>query len=314
MYKQLTSEQRYAIKVLLQTGISKNAIAKSIGVSCSTVTRELSRNGSRNGCYKSDRAQQMAMKRRKRSVGNRSIGDIVKKEACRYIKNSEWSPRQISGWLALEGIHISHETIYKMIREDMQNGGTLYTHCRHRMKHKKRHVGHWVHIANRTSIAERPKEADGKRFGDFEMDTIVGKNNQDAILTIVERKTNMLFMVKLDHGKDSMELAMAVIKLMKLYKRYIRTFTTDNGPEFAEHLLIKKALKATVYFADPYSPWQKGAIENANGLIRQYIHKGMSFKNLTESDVNDICHKINTRPREKLKFSTPEKCFLNFIS
>ena len=201
-----------------------------------------------------------------------------------------------------------------MIREDMQNGGTLYTHCRYGMKHKKKRVGHRAHIADRPSIHERPKEADGKRFGDFEMDTIVGKNNQDAILTIVERRTNMLFMAKLDHGKDSMELAMAVIKLLKPYKRYARTFTADNGPEFAEHLLIKKALKTTVYFADPYSPWQKGTIENVNGLIRQYIHKGSSFKNLTESDVNDICHKINTRPREKLKFSTPEKCFLNFIS
>ena len=118
-------------------------------------------------------------------------------------------------------------------------------------------------IADRTSIHSRPEQADGKRFGDFEMDLIVDAHNH-AILTIEERSTNMLFMTKLAHGKKSEPLAKAVRRLLLPYKKYIKTITTDNGPEFAAHKLITKYLGAVVYFADPYASWQKGAIENTN--------------------------------------------------
>lgn len=103
------------------------------------------------------------------------------------------------------------------------------------------------------------------------MDTIVRNNNQGAILTIVERSTNMLFMKKLKHGKDADELAQTAILLLAPYKGLVKTITTDNGTEFCIHKAIARALDTTVYFTDPYSSWQKGAIENANGLIRQYI-------------------------------------------
>lgn len=157
---------------------------------------------------------------------------------------------------------ISHETIYKIIRKDKKNGGTLYLYCRHALKHRTKSVSSsGSTICNRINISERPKEVDGSRFGDFEMDTIVGKGNHGAILTLTEKSTGMLFMRKLNKGKDAKELAKTVVRLLKPYKAFLKTITTDNGLEFACHEYITKKLGVTVYFTDPYSSWQKGAIE-----------------------------------------------------
>ena len=174
-------------------------------------------------------------------------------------------------------------------------------------------VGKRVVIPDRVGIHRRPPEADGKRFGDFEMDTIVGNNNQGAILTIVERSTNMLFMKKLKHGKNADELAQTVITLLAPYKEIVKTVTTDNGTEFCNHKAIARALGTTVYFTDPYSSWQKEAIENANGLIRQYIPKSSPIRHLKDKDIDEITAKINTRPRKKLNFSTPIEEFFNYL-
>ena len=168
-------------------------------------------------------------------------------------------------------------------------------------------------IADRTSIHSRPEQADGKRFGDFEMDLIVDGHNH-AVLTTVERSTNMLFMTKLAHGKKSEPLAKAVRRLLLPYKKHIKTITTDNGPEFAAHKLITKYLGAVVYFADPYASWQKGAIENTNKLIRQYIPKHTNFDNLTDKKIASIQKKINSRPRQKLRFETPKAEFFKRIA
>ena len=287
MYKQLTSEQRYIISVLLQRKCSRKSIAEAIGVHPSTVMRELKRNSSQRGVYKWDKAHKQAEKRSRRMPGNRAISKVVWDEVRRHLINDQWSPEQISGYLAKDGFKISHETIYKWIRIDKRNRGTLYKHLRHRLKHRSRPIGAAgrYHIPDRVGIEERPKEDDGKRFGDFEMDTIVGPNNQQAIVTLVERNTNRLFMEKLKHGKDSKELALVVIEMLKPFKDGIRTITTDNGREFAAHRKIAEAIGASVYFTDPYSSWQKGAIENANGLIRQYIPKGMSFKDVSNDQI-----------------------------
>lgn len=311
MYKQLTSEQRYTISVLLQRKCSKKSIAEAIGVHPSTVTRELKRNSSQRGVYKWDKAHKQAEKRSKRSPGNRAISKVIWDEVRHHLVNDQWSPEQISGYLAKSGSKISHETIYKWIRIDKRDRGTLYKHLRHRLKHRSRPVGAAgrYHIPNRVGIEERPKEVDGKRFGDFEMDTIAGPNNQQAIVTLVERSTNRLFMEKLKHGKDSKELTLTVIKMLTPYKDSIRSITTDNGREFAAHAKISEAIGVRVYFTDPYSSWQKGAIENANGLIRQYIPKGMPFKNVSDSQIRQIQDKINNRPRKKLHFSSPDELF-----
>ena len=216
--------------------------------------------------------------------------------------------------MAKDGKYISHETIYRMIRKDKAEGGTLYKHCRHKLKHRTRPVGgKRISIPNRTSISERPTEADGKRFGDFEMDTIVGRGNHGAIVTLIERSTNMLFMRKLKNGKNAKELARTVIHLLSPFKDHIKSITTDNGTEFACHEMITKSLGVTIYFADPYASWQKGAIENANGLIRQYVPKKETFEHISQQQITKYSKKINMRPRKKLDFKTPQDCFYELI-
>ncbi|EFL46656.1 integrase core domain protein, partial [Prevotella disiens FB035-09AN] len=289
-------------------------IAKAINVSASTVSREIRRNSGVRSHYNWETAQANAVQTRRRKPGNRSVDKDVMEEAKRLLITEQWSPEQISGVLAKDGKYISHETIYRMIRKDKAEGGTLYKHCRHKLKHRTRPVGgKRISIPNRTSISERPTEADGKRFGDFEMDTIVGRGNHGAIVTLIERSTNMLFMRKLKKGKNAKEQARTVIHLLSPFKDHIKSITTDNGTEFACHEMIAKSLGVTIYFADPYASWQKGAIENANGLIRQYVPKKETFEHISQQQITKYSKKINMRPRKKLEFKTPYECFYEQI-
>lgn len=171
------------------------------------------------------------------------------------------------------------------------------------------------------SIHDRPAEADGSRFGDWEMDTIVGKDGKGAIVTLTERSTNMLLMERLPEGKRPEPLAEVVIRLLFPYRHTIRSITTDNGSEFCAHKMISRALvpKGTknpnlVFFADSYSSWLKGAVENANKLIRQYIPKGTDFSTLTDEFIRRIQYKINRRPRKKLNFESPKTVFFRKIA
>ena len=314
MYKQLTSEQRYTISVLLQNRTKQKEIAKAINVSPGTVSREIRRNSGVRGRYNWETAQANAVQTKRRKPGNHSINKDVMEEAKHLLVTEQWSPEQISGVLAKDGKYISHETIYRMIRKDKAEGGTLYKHCRHKLKRRARPVGgRRISIPNRTSISERPAEVDGKRFGDFEMDTIVGRGNHGAIVTLIERSTSMLFMRKLKKGKNAKELARTVIHLLSPFKEHVKSITTDNGTEFACHEMIGKSLGVTIYFADPYASWQKGAIENANGLIRQYVPKTETFEHVSHQQITKYSKKINIRPRKKLEFKTPHECFYEQI-
>lgn len=314
MYKQLTSEQRYTISVLLQNRTKQKEIAKAINVSPSTVSREIRRNSGVRGRYNWETAQANAVQTKRRKPGNHSINKDVMEEAKHLLVTEQWSPEQISGVLAKDGKYISHETIYRMIRKDKAEGGTLYKHCRHKLKRRARPVGgRRISIPNRTSISERPAEVDGKRFGDFEMDTIVGRGNHGAIVTLIERSTSMLFMRKLKKGKNAKELARTVIHLLSPFKEHVKSITTDNGTEFACHEMIGKSLGVTICFADPYASWQKGTIENANGLIRQYVPKTETFEHVSHQQITKYSKKINIRPRKKLEFKTPHECFYEQI-
>ena len=314
MYKQLTSEQRYTISVLLQNRTKQKEIAKAINVSPSTVSREIRHNSGVRGRYNWETAQANAVQTKRRKPGNHSIDKEVMEEAKHLLVTEQWSPEQISGVLAKDGKYISHETIYRMIRKDKAEGGTLYKHCRHKLKRRARPVGgRLISIPNRTSISERPAEVDGKRFGDFEMDTIVGRGNHGAIVTLIERSTSMLFMRKLKKGKNAKDLARTVIHLLSPFKEHVKSITTDNGTEFACHEMIGKSLGVTIYFADPYASWQKGAIENANGLIRQYVPKTETFEHVSHQQITKYSKKINIRPRKKLEFKTPHECFYEQI-
>jgi IS30 family transposase len=288
--------------------MSQKDIAAAIGVSPSTITRELKRNSGSRSKYNWNTAQSNATYHKHRHPGNHAVKAEIKTEVISLLVTKQWSPRQISSRLALVGKNISHETIYKMIRSDKANGGNLYKNCRHHLKHRHRPVGEaHIKIPNRTSIRERPKEADGRRFGDLEMDTIVGKNNKGAIVTIIDRSTDWLVMRKLPHGKNATEAAKMIVHLLEPYRKWIKTITTDNGSEFFGHEYITKKLGIKVYFADPHAPWQKGGIENTNGLIRQYIPNGTDFGDVSQQRIKMIQRKINARPREKLNFLTPDE-------
>jgi len=193
---------------------------------------------------------------------------------------------------------------------DKEEGGTLHTYCRHKLKHRKRPVGATAgSIPGRLGIAQRPKEADGSRFGDFEMDTMIGATPCEAILTITERKTNFIMIRKLPMGRNSKQISKQVYSMLLPFKDKLKTITTDNGSGFAAHRAITGKLGVKVYFTDPYSAWQKGAVENTNKLIRQYIPKGASFKDYSEKEIEMIQHKLNRRPREKLGYNSPKNEF-----
>lgn len=316
MYKQLTSEQRYYIYLEKRKGSTQKSIAKAMGVSESTVSRELRRNGGRNGAYNFIKAHKKAMERRHRDPGNRAKPPELIWRVKHLILEEQWSPEQISGFLKKEGIHISHETIYKLIRQDTT--GKLAQNCRHKMKYRRKasheHLTKATNIKNRVSIHQRPPQADGSRFGDWEMDLIVDKDN-NAILNLTERSTDLILIEKLKHGKQAMPIAREVWRLLLPFKGDgLKTITTDNGPEFAAHEWITKMLGVPVYFTDSYSSWQKGNVENNNKLIRQYIPKGSDIATVSDRTIAKIQAKINTRPREKLNFQSPRQAFYKHYS
>ena len=288
-------------------------IARAIGVSQATVSKELKRNICSNGHYSPKMAQVFADDAKQRSHKPRKLDADMKAFIVEKIGKFQWSPEQIKGYCDANGIEmVSVEWIYRLIREDKKNGGTLHKHCRHRLKHRKRCVGAGVgHIPDRVSIHQRPGSVeDREEFGHFEMDLI--QNGKDFILTVAERKTRFLLMERLANGKNADGVAKAVIRLLKPFKRHVLSITTDNGSEFARHKLVSKALNAPIFFADPYSSWQKGTIENTNKLIRQYIGKQMNISNLTYNNLLVIQNKLNYRPRKLLSFCHPAALFYNF--
>ena len=164
-------------------------------------------------------------------------------------------------------------------------------------------------IPDRVSIHDRPAEADGHRFGDWEMNLIVGKGQKGHILTLCERSTNYMLMRRLPQGRKPGGVADAVVALLYQFRKNVHTITTDNGVEFRNHAKIAKELNTTVSFADSYASWQKGAIENTNKLIRQYIPKGTNFNDITDDYIHSVQLRLNRRPRQKLNFSTPKDVF-----
>jgi len=315
-YTQLTDVQRYQIEAYLKAGVTKKFIAQQLHISRSTLYRELKRNSSKRGVYNAIKAQCFCNERKERYGRARKFGKLQEKKIVHWLNTEQWSPKQIVGHCFKEGIEmVSHERIYQFIRADKSKGGSLYKQLRHRLKHRKRCVGRHMPVKDRVPIGDRPDIINNKeRFGDWEIDTIIGKNHKNAIVTIVERKTAFFMMRKLDNGKDSKGLAKQLIDMLLPYKDAILSITSDNGGEFAEHKTISKKLKTDFYFANPYASWERGLNEYTNKLIRQYIPKGTDFSKLTNKQITDIQHKINRRPREKLNFQTPINQFYKFVA
>ena len=252
MTKHLTSAQRYHLFVEHQNrGTRKEKtqkeIAAEIGKHPSTVSREYKRNATARGGYNDTRAQTMAEGRRSHGEPHNKTPRLLLWRIEQWITEEQWSPAQIVGTLAKEGTRISKQTIYNHIHAD--RSGRLLANTRHKGKYnrkakKERKPTRATNIPNRTSIHDRPKEADGSRFGDWEMDLIIGKDGYGAILVLAERNTSYCIIEKLPHGKNAREIAKAVIRLLYAYRLTgVLTITTDNGSEFSAHQEITKGLK-----------------------------------------------------------------------
>lgn len=312
-YNQLSYEQRNEIKAYLKLGLKMVFIAHLIGVHKSTISRELKRNSGLRG-YRPKQAQHKANLRRKNSRKNSRFTEAVKQQVEFYIKQ-DWSPEQISGYLALaEDIHISHETIYQYIWTDKRNGGSLYKHLRWSHKKRRKRYGNRDRrgqIKDRVSIDERPPVVEKKaRIGDWEVDTIIGKNHHGALVTAVERKT-MFTCINYVPSKSAEMVTTALAQMLLPFKKQILTITVDNGKEFALHQKIAEALEANVYFAHPYHAWERGLNEHINGLIRQYFPKNNDFNKIDKEKILFVQNRLNQRPRKSLKFEKPVTIFLH---
>ena len=313
-YSQLTTEDRYTISALRTQGLSSAEIARVLGRHRSTITREVERNYCRlDGAYRAAKADSRTRGRRSRSRRNQQFSASEYKLVEECLK-SEWSPEQISGRLEEYGIlYISHETIYKYIWADKEAGGDLHTYlrCAQKIRRKRyRAYDSRGQLANKRHISERPKSVETRKTcGHWEIDTVAGKGSKDCIVTIVERKTGFTLIGKMPN-KTMRSLNERTLQLIARHPEQFKSITSDNGTEFHDYKQIERKTGIPFYFATPYHSWERGTNENTNGLIRQYLPKGTSMKSLTQCQCNAIAKKLNTRPRKRLAYKTPEEMFL----
>jgi len=308
-YTQLTREQRYQIYALIKAAHNQSQIAVIIGCHKSTISRELRRNCGEHSYYP-NQAHQRARRRQRNSHGPR-----IPAETWRQIElllRQQWSPEQINGRLRLEQQRsVSHERIYHYIYADKRRGGSLHRHLRSQKMQRKRYGGYIRRgqIPNRIGIEQRPAiVASKRRFGDWEGDTIIGARHQGGILSLVERKSKLTRLHKLE-SKAATEVKDTGIALLAPLVDRVHTITVDNGKEFVLHQQITAALQAPIYFTHPYAAWERGLNENTNGLIRQYFPKKYDFARITNADVQRVAELLNNRPRKTLGYRTPNEVF-----
>jgi IS30 family transposase len=309
----ITDEQRCTIQRLKEAGYQQKQIAVAIGKSASAVSRELRRNrDERNAAYRADLAARKSAKRKKekpKAVRFTATMRLYVEERL-ALKHS---PEQIVGVARQEGLDmVSHERIYRHIWQDKKRGGTLHEHLRTRGKrYRKRGAAKDRRgiITGRVDIDQRPAVVEQrKRFGDLEMDTIIGRKHKGAIVTINDRASGMLLMRKVPR-KESGLVAEVAINALRTWKPHLHTATSDNGKEFADHQLIARTLKLDFFFAKPYHSWERGSNENLNGLIRQYIPKQTDLDTLSDEFIQYVQDQINSRPRKRFNFDTPNDVF-----
>jgi IS30 family transposase len=310
-YKQLTQEQRYQIYEMKHMQLRQKDIARILAVSESTISRELKRNcGSRGHYLKS--AHQLTLKRRLGKSKPR-FTQAYWQRIERYLRR-EVSPEQISCRLKYKKKQsISPEWIYHYIGADKQKGGTLHTHLRCKKKNRKVYGGYRKinNIRNRVSIEERPNIVDSRRrYGDWEVDTVIGRQGGRVLVTLVERKSKLSLMA-LSVNKKAQTVKDTIVTLLASLSSYVHTLTYDNGPEFAQHEAIDKALDSQGYFAHPFCSGERGLSENTNGLIRQYLPKKSSFDQTSVEKIQMIMDRLNNRPRKALNGRTPNEVFFS---
>jgi len=313
-YRQITSEERYTIAALRREGFKPAEIARRLGRHRSTISREVQRNRSRwDGSYRPSKAIERTNGRRSRSRRNQHFTKADFALVEKKLKE-DWSPEQISGHLRLHGeLLISHETIYIHVWRDKEAGGHLYRHLRCSPKlRRKRHNSYDSRgrLAGKRHISERPHHVEKRAsVGHWEIDTVVGKGAPDCVTTLVERKTGYALIGKLA-DRSMLGTSQRAKTLIRRAPDQCKTITADNGTEFHDYESIERATGVKFYFATPYHSWERGSNENFNGLLRQYLPKRTSQAGITQRDCDRIAKKLNTRPRKRLGYRTPEECFL----
>ena len=317
-YSHLNQEQRYQMEALIKAQTRKMDIASIIGVSKSTVYRELNRNSvstAKLSVYKAPNAHLFAQKRAYTPLPLMSEDKGITRR-IRWLIERQWSPEQIARTCKKRSIKmLSVESIYLWIYKKKKQGADLTTHLRrHHRKRRKRRLLKQPRtiIANKISIHDRPAIVGlQERIGDFETDLVKCQNGY--LVTITERKTLFNFIEKIPN-KEAISVHNAIIKALSPYKEMVKTITSDNGTEFAQHQQISQSLQCDWYFADPYKSQQRGANENQNGLIRQYFKNETDLNTINEKEIENIENKLNARPRKKHNFDTPKKIISNHLS
>jgi len=324
-YNHLTENERYVISHLVLYGLTFREIGLRLSRHHTTISREIKRNRPTYAddavyWYGAAKAYTEERKRKARHAKRRSNSQLVRYVKAKLIE--DWSPEETAGRLKLDyqdddKMHISHETIYRWIYVDAMQGGDLYTHLRrhHKKRRKQRRYGSGRGlISGRVSISKRPEVVDKRgRFGDWEGDIVEGAKGSGAIASHVERKSRYLVSMKLtDKSANTMTISSAKA-FRRIPKVMRKTLTVDNGKEFSMFKQLEEETGLSVYFADPYSAWQRGSNENTNGLIRQYLPKGTNFRDITNKDLALVVKRLNYRPRKCLHYQTPHESFYRAV-
>jgi IS30 family transposase len=311
-YRQLTSEERYALSALRKQGLTNAEIGRALGRHRSTIGRELARNTRKDGGYRPSTAQEATNGRRSKSRRNRQFREPQWALVVARLE-IQWSPEQIAGRLKKSGeLRISHETIYRYVWRDRREGGGLYRHLRGARKKRRKRYGRYDsrgRLAGKRLISERPPGAENRsRVGHLEADTVLGSGDRHCVLTLVDRRTGYVMIGKLEARNAEATNARA-IALIRRAQRRVRTVTVDNGTEFHSYTRIEQATGARFYFATPHHAWERGTCENTNGLIRQYLPKRASMRRVSQLNCSRIAQKLNDRPRKRLGYLTPAECY-----
>jgi transposase, IS30 family len=323
----LDREERYEIARLRESGLSVRKVAACLGRSPSTVSRELARNaGRRSGGYQPERAHRLAWERQRRPKPSKLSQRPELRAKVQEMLDRRYSPEQASGRLKVlypddPAMRISHETIYQSIYVYPRGGlkrelqACLRSGRAIRRRRGRRDMRGQIVAA--VPIGERPAEVEDRLIpGHHEGDLIMGSQaSNSAVGTIVERSTGYLTLLPLPGGHDAASVADAIIEQMSaLPPWFTRTLTWDRGHELARHQQITAQTGIAVYFADPYSPWQRGSNENINGLLREYLPKGTDLSQHTPAQLHAIAAELNDRPRKRLGYHTPREAFAKLLA
>jgi transposase, IS30 family len=326
-YHQLSSVQRYQIEALIEAGESQIHIAKIIGVHASTVSRELNRNTPKAGqgalLYRAQNAQRRT-ELRKREKPRRELFTSEMKQLCRdWLVNEKWSPELISvKGKQLLGYFPSHETIYRWIwyckhshKREHRKDQKLYLLLRHIPRRQKRGNRHDKrgNIPLRRFIEERPIVVNKReRIGDLEVDLMIGRKHQSAILVSLDRSTLKVKLRKL-RSKESETVRQVLVRAYRS-QSWLKTITFDNDSAFMKHSLIAKSLGVNTFFTRPYTSQDKGSVENRIGILRRFLPKKSDLSNISTAQLMAIENKLNNRPVRKFNYKSPNQVFSEKIA